>query len=1525
MTKKIRYSIFLFFNLIFCFGQVSNYTFSESAGTYNNISGSTAIASGWDDNVTTNTIPIGFIFNFNGTDYTTCSVNSNGYITFGATLSAINNFTPISSATGYDGAISGFGLDLEDDNTRAIEYTTTGSSPNQVFTIQWRQARRWNLAGRLNFQIKLYEGTNVIEIIYDGFNLNNTLRTAQVGLRGANPADYNNRALNSGNTLWDNNTVAGAGNGATCRARNNNYPTDGRTFTWTPLNAPSNDDCGSAISLTPSPDATCNTTTGTTVGATQSQVGCVGNADDDVWYSFQATNSSHDITAVAGTLYDVVLEAFSGTCGALTSLDCEDLNYPLFGDPDEEIISLTGLTVGTVYYVRVYSYEDDSVFNDRGTFDICVTTPSTSSGCTGNPITDTPDLEYITNVSFLGTLQDTSNTSTFSTGYEDYTGLATISSQIEGEGINVYVEGFLGGRIKAWIDWNSDGAFDDDPATELVYDSTIITFSTTFGFQIPFGTPPGDYTIRIRTFIGFDYFFGVFFNNYDFNACEDFIYDGLFTEYFGEAEDYLFNVQQRCTAEITSVTDGETCGPGTATLTATGTGTSYNWYASDNPSDTTVLSTTNTYSPTVSSTTTYYVTAFDSATSCESIRIPVVAEYNPTPTLSVTPDATNRVVCGENDALEITATGDVDRIHLINEEFSTNLGTFSNQVLSGNTSTNPASEWQQETSVFIPSEQVWFPAISSGFGSNGFAMSNSDVGDITHQALQSASLNTTDFNNLTLEMRMYYSHFTPDGAFPTFDFVAIEVSENNGAWTSVTGNLTSLPALVLDTPGGNIVGDVGIGTEFQSLEFDLSAHIDVADLRVRIRYYGEFQDGIAIDDIELYGEKDITSVDWSTTPAGIIDLYIDTDNDNIGDTPYVSGAYTTIYAIPNLTQLEQNNYSFTINASLANSCGSANLPFTVTNNTKIWDGSQGTSTWNDAQNWSPSGIPTSDNCVIVRDVGSFPDPVLLGPPLPPNPAFARNLKVKSNGYLELEGSTSLTVTDWIEVEPTGQFDVRSGANLVQVTNVASNNNVGEINMEREVLGLSSTDYVYWSSAVENYGVLGVSPGSNPALVLNWLPTVGGNGVGNYGEWQSTTENMIVGKGYAIRGLSGTATANTARFTGRPSNGIINRAINRGSYNGADYPGAGATVATAIDDNWNLVGNPYPSSIFADDFITTNAAIIVDDTDPLIDGTIYLWTHSSAPSNAVTDPFYGDYVYNYNPNDYIAYNLTGSSPSGFNGFIAAGQAFFVLMDHTAPSPSNLEFNNLMRSGVYDNNQFYRTNSSEDSPNPIEKHRIWLDLINQNNQAVSTLVGYVTNATNDEDRLYDGDYFSGSNMSIYSMITDRKFLIQGRSLPFIDSDLVPLGINIPQAGDFTIAINHVDGLFIQPDQHIYIEDLYTSLIHDLRISPYTFTSEAGDFTDRFVLRYTNDTLSLAEIDKQNGIQITAPNSAYINVYSEYNLIESIEIYDISGKKVFSNNEILLNEFIYDPLTLQSGTYLVKVINMNGIQKTKKVVLK
>lgn len=114
---------------------------------------------------------------------------------------------------------------------------------------------------------------------------------------------------------------------------------------------PTNDECAGAIELPVIADAVqpFPATEVCTLGATQSQAACAGNAaaaNDDVWYRFTATESAHHFVTRKLTTPDLAIQWFGGACGALTSLAC---NTP----------HASGLVPGQEYHVRVHSTSTD--------------------------------------------------------------------------------------------------------------------------------------------------------------------------------------------------------------------------------------------------------------------------------------------------------------------------------------------------------------------------------------------------------------------------------------------------------------------------------------------------------------------------------------------------------------------------------------------------------------------------------------------------------------------------------------------------------------------------------------------------------------------------------------------------------------------------------------------------------------------------------------------------------------------------------------------------------------------------------------------------------------------------------------------------------------------------------------------------------------------------------------------------------------------------------------------------------------
>ncbi|MFH6993373.1 fibronectin type III domain-containing protein [Flavobacterium sp. FlaQc-48] len=580
------------------------------------------------------------------------------------------------------------------------------------------------------------------------------------------------------------------------------------------------------------------------------------------------------------------------------------------------------------------------------------------------------------------------------------------------------------------------------------------------------------------------------------------------------------------------------------------------------------------------------------------------------------------------------------------------------------------------------------------------------------------------------------------------------------------------------------------------------------------------------------------------------------------------GADLTTYTI---TGLIPGSYNFTV--KYPGSCTSAPLQNLVIN-------SLVTNTYTIAGGWS-NGTPTAEQNIIFADDFSSTGDI-----------NSCTCHINGGKNVTINTLNTLVITNGLVVDAAAgtTLTFKNNSSLVQVNNVA---NSGNISYERIAPPIFQKDYIYWSTPVNPQKLIDVSP------LTTYNKYFGNDGT----QWVVTDRqsNMVVGKGYIIRGPdtynNSTKQSYTALFNGVPNNGDLEGEL-------------------LVAGNYYVIGNPYPSALSADALISQNS---------ILNGTIYFWTHNTPAKPTPTQQ--------YTPDDYASYNQSGGVsaksdplhsdiPGNDNGKkptgkIGAGQAFYV----NAVSGGKVKFNNSMRLGGANNSQFFRTENTSKAT-VLEKHRIWLNMTNTGGAFKQLLVAYIEGATNEYDIRYDGVSLDANPyLDFYSVNNGNKYMIQGRALPFTNSDVVPLGYRTIIPGDFTISIDEVDGDMI--NQAIYIEDKTTGVIHDLRASNYTFTTAVGTFTDRLVLRYTNTTLGNEDFQNtENGVHVSVKNKV-IDIVSSNENIKDVAVFDVSGKQLYNKKNIENLELLISNLPSGNQVLLVKVTLENNYTATRKIV--
>jgi hypothetical protein len=188
-------------------------------------------------------------------------------------------------------------------------------------------------------------------------------------------------------------------------------------------------------------------------------------------------------------------------------------------------------------------------------------------------------------------------------------------------------------------------------------------------------------------------------------------------------------------------------------------------------------------------------------------------------------------------------------------------------------------------------------------------------------------------------------------------------------------------------------------------------------------------------------------------------------------------------------------------------------------------------------------------------------------------------------------------------------------------------------------------------------------------------------------------------------------------------------------------------------------------------------------------------------------------------------------------------------------------------------------------------------------------------------YNAETFNANQfVDFYSILENKNLVIQGTSVPFSEKDSVLLGYQTSIDGDFSLKLSNQDGLFVNQD--IYIEDRVLNKTHNLKENPYLFSTSKGTFNDRFVLRYEDKTLknkNIEEVEKK--VLITVKNKS-IKIISTKENIQDVDIYDISGKVIYTKSKINEAEYKISDLPSSDQVLIIKVTSNNYVY-TQKVV--
>lgn len=536
--------------------------------------------------------------------------------------------------------------------------------------------------------------------------------------------------------------------------------------------------------------------------------------------------------------------------------------------------------------------------------------------------------------------------------------------------------------------------------------------------------------------------------------------------------------------------------------------------------------------------------------------------------------------------------------------------------------------------------------------------------------------------------------------------------------------------------------------------------------------------------------------------------------------------------------------------------------------------------------------------------------------------------------------------------------LRGDAQLIQGQTTSANQGNGLLSVYQQGFA-DRWEYNYWASPVgnasaslgnENFGLAKLYDVDTATNSIQALTTPGYDGSStpltistrwvwkflagtSYSDWVfvGASQNVAPGQGFTMKGVDiGADLASTPRqeydFRGKPNSGDISNAV--------------------LMDQLTLIGNPYPSAVDMDAFLSGN---------PDIEQSIFYWEQDHTTNSHFLRDYEGGYgqwiaggggpegTY-FEP---IFYNYEGDGSQGppaggatgttvQRRYAPIGQGFMVRGDVDGTVTMRDAYRVFVTEGAANLSEFKSGEMGSDTKSgdtdlPLEPRWPQVKINTFINDLYSSplLLMFHKDATLGMDPGMDSSSPRNLDNDVYWNLEgeadDHEFTIQ--TLPLRKDAMIPITFKVGEISDFRLYVLEKTNFKLP----MYVYDAQFDAYQILNDKDYvTFKDlEPGVYKDRFYITFMKfENPAEAELDKMTTqVQVFQNNPAkQLEVLNdELLMLESATLYDINGRQIWSRNDLGNDARYYYPTgLLADGVYLLRLKTTDGAIKTEKVMI-